>query len=147
MVKLAMMCLAAVVAVAGYLAFSGDSAHARPGYKKQFAKKYIAGNAVLAKAYGKSASCNHCHVGKKRANRNAYGQALAKLLKEKLGEKDFGVLSNKKKTAKRTAARNAAIEKFSAVLTTVEKLPSDPKEKTSATFGELIKSGKLKKTP
>lgn len=157
MVKIAMMGLTAVVAVAVCLAFFGDSAQARFPYKMKFQKKYLDGNPKLKEAEKKSkiirktTTCNFCHIGgaaaKARKNRNAYGRALAKLLKDKLGEKDFEVLSSKKPSAKRTAARNAAKEKFSAVLTAVEKLLSDPKDKTSATFGELIKSGKLEISP
>ena len=64
MVKLAMIGLTVVVAVAGCLAFSGDSAQARPAYKKLFKKKYVTDDyPAMKKAYGHFGSCNYCHIG------------------------------------------------------------------------------------
>ena len=68
--------------------------------------------------------CNICHVGKKKTNRNVYGKALAKLLKEG-DDKD--------------------IPKIKSALEAVAQEPSNPKKPESPTFGQRIKSGKLPK--
>jgi hypothetical protein len=69
------------------------------------------------------AKCHICHVGKKRTDRNVYGEQLAKLL-DKTKDK-----ANKKKIRE-------ALEKVAA-------MPSDPKNEESPTFGELIHAGDL----
>lgn len=69
------------------------------------------------------AKCYTCHQGKKKKNRNAYGAELAKLL-------------DKKKDGKKPEKIIEALEK-------VAKMHSDPNDKKSPTFGELIKEGKL----
>jgi hypothetical protein len=71
----------------------------------------------------KEARCYICHVGKKRTNRNVYGEQLSELLDKKKDKSD------KKKI-------HEALEK-------VARLHSDPKDEKSPTFGELIKEGKL----
>ena len=144
MVKIAMTGLAVVVAVAGCLTYSAGLAQARPAFKKQFDTKYMKDkSSALVKAWKRS-SCNACHIGgiKDRKNRNSFGEALAKLL----NKKDSDALSFKNRR-KNPAAAEAAAKKVQDAFTTVEKLPSDPKDKTSATFGALIKTGKLKMSP
>ncbi len=69
------------------------------------------------------AKCFTCHQGKKKKDRNLYGMHLS-------------VLLDKKKDAKNPKKIVEALEK-------VSKMYSDPKDKESPTFGELIKAGKL----
>jgi len=105
----------------------------RPAYAiKQFADEF---KAVYVKADSadpaekalatevETAKCNVCHVGKSKKDRNAYGHALADLL-------------DKKEDAKDVAKIRAALEKVAG-------MPSDPAQPDSATFGALIKQGKL----
>jgi len=70
-----------------------------------------------------TAKCNVCHEGSSKKDRNAYGQALDKLL-------------DKKEDAKN-------VEKIRKALEEVAALPSDPAKADSPTFGALLKEGKL----
>ena len=67
--------------------------------------------------------CYVCHQGKKKKNHNPYGVHLVKLL-------------DKKKDAKDDAKIVASLEK-------VGKMPSNPKDKKSPTYAELIAKGQL----
>ncbi|MCG8451140.1 MAG: hypothetical protein MI725_16350 [Pirellulales bacterium] len=69
------------------------------------------------------AKCHLCHQGKKRKNHNPYGDELAKLLDKKKDKKNP--------------------EKIVQALEKVAKLPTNPKDKKSPTYGALIKAGKL----
>ena len=69
------------------------------------------------------AKCNVCHKGSSKKDRNAYGEALDKLL-------------DKKEDAKN-------VEKIRKALEEVAALPSDPAKADSPTFGALLKEGKL----
>ena len=71
----------------------------------------------------KEAKCHLCHIGKKKKNRNAYGQELEKLLDKKTDKKDK--------------------EKIRKALDTVAALPADAKKKKGPKFGDLIAKGKL----
>lgn len=71
----------------------------------------------------KEARCHICHVGRKRTNRNVYGQQLSELV-DKTKDK-----ANKKK--------------IQEALAKVAKMHSDPQDEKSPTFGDLIKKGKL----
>ncbi|MCA9262095.1 MAG: hypothetical protein KDA61_22915 [Planctomycetales bacterium] len=72
----------------------------------------------------KKAKCFICHQGRKsKHNRNVYGQELAKLLDKKTDKKDE--------------------KKIAEALAKVGKMPSDPKNKDSKTFAELIAASKL----
>jgi len=136
----------AVTWIAGW-ALLGTNAKAQPAFKKYFDQKYfpMTGDTPMKKAY-ETSSCNFCHIGgadpEERKNRNAYGQALDKLLEKK----DADNASFKVKNEKPDVFK-AAEEKIIKALETVEKEPSDPKDKNSPTFGELLKAGKLPKSP
>ncbi|MCH2115073.1 MAG: hypothetical protein MK171_09220 [Pirellulales bacterium] len=69
------------------------------------------------------AKCYVCHQGKKKKNRNPYGEELGKLL-------------DRKKDAKKP-------EKIAAALEKVAELHTSPEDKESPTYGDLIKAGKL----
>ena len=105
-----------------------STAKAIPTFKKQFEAKYVkkeggsAEEQALAGAV-KKIKCNVCHVGKKKKDRNAYGQALSELLDKKEDKKN--------------------LEKIDAALDTVAEQNSDPNDENSPTFGELIAQGKL----
>ena len=125
----------------------GGTAHARTQYRKYFDQKYFPkdGDTAMKKAYEMS-SCNFCHIGgatdADRKNRNAYGQALAKLLKKEDSENlTFKVKNQNPELYQKTE------EKVIKALETVENERSEPNNKNSPTFGELLKSGKLPKSP
>ena len=94
----------------------------RDGDSKQVAQK----KAMLAKTIEK-AKCNICHEGRHKKKRNAYGEELAKLL-------------DKKADARNTKKIIKALEK-------VGKARSDPKDRKSLTFADLIRQGKLPVPP
>lgn len=103
-----------------------EAARAVPPFKKEFDNLYVkkdsteAPDKALAEAVEK-VKCNVCHVGKDKKKRNAYGEALKKLINKK--EKD-------------PAKIKEAIEKVGAE-------HSDPNDANSPTYGDLIKEGKL----
>jgi len=97
-------------------------------FQKEFLRLYNIDRKQEKKSdYAKAvlkAKCFVCHQGKKtKKNHNPYGNELKKLLDAKKDKK------NPEKIA-------AAIEK-------VAELHTDPKDKKSPTYGELIKAGKL----
>ena len=109
----------AVVVVGGVVSQRPALAHKE--FLEEFKEVYVKPDTPLAKEV-ETAKCNVCHAGSSKKERNAYGEALDKLL-------DKG---DKKDTAK---IRKALDE--------VAALPSDPEKKDSPTFGALIKEGKL----
>lgn len=126
--KFGLMLLAASFVVCGL----ARPAAAIPQFQKEFEELYVsepgegsdAPLAMLFKEKKKSMRCLCCHQGKKsKKNRNAYGMKLSELLDKKKDKK------NK--------------EKIIAALKEVEALPSDPEDKDSPTFGDLIEEGKL----
>ena len=117
MKKVVLAVVAAMVAVSVLGGLSTDSASARPPYKMEFDKKYMADGSEINKALSGKSNCNICHVGKDRKNRNEYGAAIGKALGEK------NVKDNQK---------------------IVDALGKAEKEKSGdKTFGDLIKEGKL----
>jgi len=113
--------------VAGALVVQAQTAYAVAAFRKEFEKKYVnkepatdAEKSLLAVV--KKAKCNVCHVGKKKKERNAYGQALS----EELTKKDS---KNK--------------EKIRAALEKVAEMKSDPDDPASPTFGQRIQEGQL----
>ncbi len=107
------------VAVAVLSMVSGREALARKQYEEAFKGMYVKEGTPLAEAVGK-AKCNVCHVDKQsKKERNAYGSAIADLLGKK-NEKDAGKIDE---------ALMAAAGK--------------PSGTAGATFGDLIKQGKL----
>ncbi|MEM9658870.1 MAG: hypothetical protein AAF961_10960, partial [Planctomycetota bacterium] len=71
----------------------------------------------------RKARCWVCHQGKKKVNRNAYGEQLAKLLDQKKDKENE--------------------EKIIKAFQLVGKMHSKPKDKRSPTFAKLIADGKL----
>lgn len=132
-----------MVGLAGSWALMGESAKAQPAFKLRWDKKYFYEESPMKKAYGMS-SCNFCHIGgiEDRKHRNEYGQALSKFIKK--ADADNLTPTAAKKTPdlyKKTE------EKVLKAFEEVEKLPSNPKDKDSPTFGALLKEGKLPKSP
>ncbi len=122
-------CLLALFGMtAGMLLAHIDSAHAIDPFKKEFEAKYVKGEPgtpeeeALAAAV-KKAKCNICHVGAKKKDKNAYGNALGELLDKKTDAKDK--------------------EKIQDALEKVAAMKSNPSDSASPTFGELISQGKL----
>ncbi len=93
---------------------------------KQFADEfkavYVKEGTPLAAAVA-TAKCNVCHKGKSKKDRNAYGEALAKLLDKKADKENA--------------------EKIREALATVAKESSDPAKADAPTFGSLIEAGTL----
>ncbi|ASV75706.1 hypothetical protein THTE_3104 [Thermogutta terrifontis] len=106
----------------------GSQALAVTQFRTQFVERYVKkdSNDPKDRAFAElvdRAGCNICHLGDDKTKRNAYGQALDKLLDRK------------------TDARNK--EKIQKALEVVEKEKVDPKDPKSPTFGDRIKAGKL----
>ena len=97
-------------------------------FHKEFIKLYVGDDANpesdLAKLIkDKKKKCLVCHQGKKKKNRNPYGEELSKLLDKKKDKKD--------------------IEKIVAALKKVEAMPSNPDDSSSKTYGEILAAGEL----
>jgi hypothetical protein len=103
-------------------AASAREAYAIKQFADQFKEVYVKDGTPLA-AEVETAKCNVCHKGKNKKDRNAYGEALAKLL-DKKEDKDN-------------------VEKIREALATVAKESSDPANAGAPTFGGLIEAGKL----
>jgi hypothetical protein len=108
--------------VAILFAVCAPSAEAIPPFFKQFQEKYIEVEGSELPELSKKESCFACHQGKKKKNRNAYGEALSEYLDKK----------DKKE-----------IEKIVAALETVAAQSSNPDVDGAPTFGELIEAGEL----
>lgn len=105
-----------------------ETARAVDPFKKEFEAKYVKENPATPEemafaAAVKKAKCNVCHVGTKKKDRNAYGDALDALLDRKAD------LKNK--------------PKIQEALDKVAEMKSDANDPASPTFGDLIKQGKL----
>jgi len=103
-------------------------AHAIKPFADEFTAKYVKKEGKERKDQDfarlvEEAKCFVCHVGKSKKDRNPYGVELAKLLDNKTDK------ANK--------------DKIHSALAKVEKLPSNPQDKNSPTFGQLIQQGKL----
>jgi len=126
--KAALATLAGAIALAALTYLSVDTAHAIPPFKKEFDAKYVKKDSTdpVEKQFAEAietVKCNACHKGKDKKMRNAYGEALDKLLDKKADAKDP--------------------EKIQKALAEVEEMHSDPDDDKSPTFGELIKKGEL----
>ena len=128
MTKKCLLILTAVAVSQGMFLTAPKPASAILPFMKEFTAKYVNKESTDPKDQAfasavKSAKCYVCHKGKKKKDRNVYGDALSKLL-------------DKKKDKKNKEKIRSALEK-------VAKLKSDPKDEKSPTFGELIEQGKL----
>jgi hypothetical protein len=128
MMKKVTICCCAATIFALVFGVAIQSAHAIKPFSDEFKSKYVKKDSKEKKdqEFTKlvtEAKCNLCHLGKSKKDRNPYGVELSKLL-DKKADKD-----NK--------------DKIQSVLAKVEKLPVNPKDKKSPTFGDLIKAGKL----
>lgn len=125
--------LLVVSALASYLA---PQATAFDEFQKAWQKKYVGDEKTevekkLAKQVMEVKKCNVCHNPNKvegkvsKKNRNAYGEALHKLLGK-----------NDKKND----------EKIAKAFAEVEKVKTDKEKEDSPTFGDLLREGKLPAT-
>jgi hypothetical protein len=118
MKKCVLLLTVVAVTCAMLLVVGNPSAEAFPPFKAQFDKKYMTDGSEISKVLEGKTNCNLCHLGTKdKKKRNAYGEALDKLL-------------SKDDTTKP--------EKIVDALSKVEAEKSG-----DTTFGALIKSGKL----
>jgi hypothetical protein len=144
--RIALIGLSLLAAVMGLWCLADRPAHAQAQFEKIFEDTYMKEGGPLFEAFKEGNKCNICHMGgvddRKREYLNHYGKALDKLLEEA----DAKALMLKEKRKNPKGAKKAE-EKIKAALTSVEKEPSDPKDKSSPTFGELIKTRKLPLSP
>jgi len=116
---------------------AAPSAKATKNFQKDFVVRYVQPSdddlqetaqkkAMLGQAV-EEAKCNICHNGRDKKRRNAYGDQLAKLL-------------DKKADAENT-------EKVFMALEEVGKANSNPRDKKSPTFADLIGQGRLPVSP
>ncbi len=103
-------------------AATGREAFAIKQFSDEFKAVYVKEGTPLA-AEVETAKCNVCHKGKSKKDRNAYGEALGKLLDKKEDKSN--------------------VEKIREALATVAKESSDPAKPDAPTFGDLIEAGKL----
>ena len=118
--------LSALVAITALVSASANSAHAIPDFQKVFIKEYIEKHkdAKYKEYVTKKVKCYLCHQGKKsKKNHNPYGEELSKLLDKKKDKKD--------------------VKKTTEALAKVGKMPSNPKDKKSPTYADLIAKGEL----
>jgi hypothetical protein len=109
--------VAGAVVLSAFFFIKSDTAVARPNYKKQFEDLY-----PEVKANNK-VTCNACHEGSKKTDRNEYGVALIKALKTVTGEENLP---------------KAGVKDNDKVKEALEKLAKDEKK-----FGERLQAGKL----
>ncbi len=114
--------------IRSFLALAILAALATPGmaikqFQIQFLKKYADGTNEEYTELAKDAKCYLCHQGKKKKNRNPYGEALHEFLDKKKDKKD--------------------VDKIIASLEKVAEMHSVEGDESSPTFGELIADGKL----
>lgn len=112
----------AVYGVVLAVASQAREAFAIKQFADQFKEVYVKEGTPLA-AEVEAAKCNVCHKGKSKKDRNAYGEALAKLLDKKADKEN--------------------VEKIREALAAVGKESSDPSNPSAPTFGALIEEGKL----
>src|SRR5436309_3810425 len=129
----------------GWASFRGQTAEAFPAFKRQFDARYLVKGTPLYDAYGGRSNCNVCHVGgaMDREHRNDYGRALAKLLNR--NDAEALTIENARRNP---AAAQAALRKIDDAFSAVEKMPAEkmPAHRNGAsraTFGDLIRAGKL----
>ena len=135
MKKLITLCMVCAM-VTSWMA---PSARALAPFKKAFQEKYVDGsdNEALKEAF-KKASCNTCHLkGKKKEERNPYGEELAKLIE--------GDANARIKAAGKNGqdARKAETEKILAELDKAFDEVAKKEAPEGGTFGERIAAGKL----
>ena len=119
-----------IVVLFSLIAAAAQPAAATLNFQKVFKANYLDKHEdeKYAEFVAKKVKCYLCHQGKKsKKNRNKYGQQLSKLLDAK---KDKGKDDESKK-------------KIAAALEKVGKMPSNPKDKKSPTFAELIGKSEL----
>jgi hypothetical protein len=131
------LCAVAVMAVASWKA---APVQAYPEFYKEFEKKYTKETPATPeettfKETVTMTKCGICHTGKTKKVRNTYGQAIGKLIPDVLGVAEPSA-DDKKALKKNTVQIEALLDKAA-------KEPSDPDNKTSPTFGDLIKENKL----
>jgi hypothetical protein len=108
----------------GLLAVAGsESALAIPPFFKEFESMYVEKDSPLAAEVARVKKCNVCHKGTDKKMRNAYGEALDKLLDKK------------------TDAGDA--EKIKKALEEVGAMHIDAEDDESPTYADRLKEGKL----
>jgi hypothetical protein len=135
MKKFVSICVLCALAVGGM----APSAKALAPFKKAFQEKYVDGSdSDDLKAAFKKASCNTCHVkGKKKDERNPYGEELAKLIEGDANQriKDAGENGDE--------ARKAETDKILAELDKAFDAAAKLESPAGETYGARISAGSL----
>lgn len=135
MKKLVTVCLLATALVA----WLAPTAQALAPFKKAFEEKYVdKSSSEDFKGAFKKESCNTCHVkGKKKEERNAYGDELEKLIEGNANERIREARKNGKEAGDAETAK--ILEELNKAFDEVAKM----KAKDGGTYGERIEAGKL----
>lgn len=133
--RIFLICLAGVAAVS----CPAPSAKAVAPFKKAFQEEYVDGSTNEEfKAAFKKASCNTCHIkGKKKEERNPYGDELSKLID---GDANLRIKEAGKNGA---AARKKETAKILAELDKAFDVVAEMESPDGTTFGQRISAGKL----
>lgn len=114
--------LCRLLALAVVVAFATPSLAIKQ-FQDQFLAKYADGSDAAFTEVAKGAKCYVCHQGKKKKNRNPYGEALHEFLDKKRDKKD--------------------VEKIVESLEKVAAMSSNADDPDAPTFGDLIAEGQL----
>ena len=135
-------CVAAVC-ISLCVLLANRPADALTEFRKAFEQKYAKDNADANEDFKKAvktAACNVCHVkGKKKEERNAYGNALAELIEGSAKER----VAAAQGAAAKKAEKEKLVKELEAAFEQVEKMKVDPEKEDSETFGERLHANKL----
>jgi hypothetical protein len=127
------------VAVALLIGSMPPRVQALAPFKKAFQEKYVDGSSSEEfKEAFKKASCNTCHLkGKKKEERNAYGEELAKLIEGDANQriKQAGEIDD--------ATKKAETDKVLAELEQAFEKVAKMEAAAGETYGDRIQAGKL----
>jgi hypothetical protein len=126
--------LATLWTLGGHVEQAGAVSFFKKGFEARYVGEEPSTDAQMSIAAAvKERKCYVCHVkGQKKKIRNAYGDALSKLL-----DKDNF------KASRREAEPEKAMSEVQAALEKVEAMKADATKADSATWGDLLKAGKL----
>jgi hypothetical protein len=137
-------CVAAICVALGLLLI-GRQANALPELKKAFYETYTKKSDDMAfKDAVKKQGCNVCHVkGKKKDERNVYGNALAELIEGSAKER----IDKAGDAAAKTKEKAKLVQEIEDAFKKVEEQKVDPEKEDSETFGERLHANKLPVEP
>lgn len=134
MSKIQVVGLSAVLLVFGVV----SNVSAMPKFKKAFEDKYVQKHPSKEfQELAKKEGCNVCHVkGEKKDVRNAYGDALAKLIE---GDAQKRI----KDASDKTTEEEKVLKELDEAFGKVEAQKINEEDDSSPTYGDKIKAGQL----